>query len=393
MAIVIRKISTSQILFTLRVLILVSLISYGSEVLAAPTEMDKSAKQAISLYEQHEYKKAADEFEKLFKSSLPPSANYFYYAALSNQNCRQIARAEQLFKYIIQNYPGTVPAQYSARALANIAPENAVPKGASDQNSSRSGTTLGAQSKSDNLGGSNNAVSRQAKYAQMFFESTDPRCHKILFIGNSLTYTNQLPIVLAALALNSQTCSELRVGEVVEGGATLEQLFNGPSAVNAIKIDGPWTEVVLQDQSTAPITAPAETAEFADKFAQEIKKVNARPVLFETWALKGQMSSQPALKNAYLEAAGSSRGLFVPAGEAFSICLSTHPEIELYGDDRHPNQVGTYLAACVFYRKIFGRSPVGLPSTLSAAGISVAILDPKIAAVLQQIADKAAQAN
>jgi tetratricopeptide (TPR) repeat protein len=365
-------------------------------VLAAPTEGNKSAQQAVRLYEQKEYKKAADEFEKLFNSGLPPSANYFYYAALSNQNCQQIARAEQLFKYIIQNYPGTVHAQYSARALVSIAPVNALhlpAKGASDQNISRLGTTLGAQPKSGNLDGSNSKISHRAKYTQMFFESTDPRCHKILFIGNSLTYVNQLPIMLAALALNSQTCSELRIGEVVEGGATLKQLFDGPSAVNAIKIDGPWTEVVLQDQSTEPIRAPEETAEFANKFAQEIKRVSARPLLFETWALKGQMSSQPALKKAYLEAAASSSGMFVPAGEAFSICLSTHPEIELYGDDRHPNQAGTYLAACVFYRKIFGRTPVGLPSTLSAGGVSVASLDPKTAAVLQQVADKAAQAN
>jgi len=385
-------------MLALRALVLASLVSYGSKVLAAPTEMDKDARQAITLYEQHAYKQAADEFEKLFKSGFPPSPNYFYYAALSNQNCRQIARAEQLYKYIIKNYPGTTPAQYSADALTIMGSENHIPmpaNGAANQNGSRSGTTISsAQSRSANLDGSNNAVSHQAKYAQLFFDSVASGCHKILFIGNSLTYTNQLPIVLAALALNSQTCSELKVGEVVQGGATLEQLFNGPSAVNAIRTDGPWTEVVLQDQSTTPITAPAETAEYVDKFAQEIKKVNAQPVLFETWSVNGQMSSQqPALKNAYLQAAGSSRGLFVPAGEAFSICLSTHPEIELYADDRHPNQAGTYLAACVFYRKIFGRSPVGLPSTLSAAGISVANLNPRVAAVLQQIADKAAQAN
>jgi hypothetical protein len=390
--------SSSQILSTLGALVFASLISYGSKVLAAPTEMDKDARQAITLYEQHAYKQAADEFEKLFKSGLPPSPNYFYYAALSNQNCRQIARAEQLYKYIIKNYPGTTPAQYSADALTIMGSANHTPmpaNGAANQNGSRSGTTISsAQSRNANLDGSNNAVSHQAKYAQLFFDSAASGCHKILFIGNSLTYTNQLPIVLAALALNSQTCSELKVGEVVQGGATLEQLFNGPSAVNAIRTDGPWTEVVLQDQSTTPITAPAETAEYIDKFAQEIKKVNAQPVIFETWAVNGQMSSQqPALKNTYLQAAGSSRGLFVPAGEAFSICLSTHPEIELYADDRHPNQAGTYLAACVFYRKIFGRSPVGLPSTLSAAGISVANLSPTVAAVLQQIADKAAQAN
>ena len=37
----------------------------------------------------------------------------------------------------------------------------------------------------------------------------------------------------------------------------------------------------------------------------------------------------------------------------------THPEIDLYADDKHPSREGTYLAAATIYASIFQTSPVG----------------------------------
>ena len=47
-------------------------------------------------------------------------------------------------------------------------------------------------------------------------------------------------------------------------------------------------------------------------------------------------------------------------------------------DGSHPSIAGTYLAACVFYAKTFGQSPVGLTYDPG--------LDAKTAAQLQQVA-------
>ena len=49
------------------------------------------------------------------------------------------------------------------------------------------------------------------------------------------------------------------------------------------------------------------------------------------------------------------------------------------GDNSHPNLNGSYLAACVFYAVMFGKSPEGLPYTAGLAGDS--------ALILQQAAD------
>ena len=50
-----------------------------------------------------------------------------------------------------------------------------------------------------------------------------------------------------------------------------------------------------------------------------------------------------------------------PAGLAFALSLRERPDLLLYSQDGHPTVYGTYLAACVLYGTIFGRSPVGNP--------------------------------
>jgi hypothetical protein len=48
-------------------------------------------------------------------------------------------------------------------------------------------------------------------------------------------------------------------------------------------------------------------------------------------------------------------------GDAWQTVVGQQPNAALWqGDGVHPTTEGTYLAACVFYASIFGRSPVGL---------------------------------
>jgi len=74
----------------------------------------------------------------------------------------------------------------------------------------------------------------------------------------------------------------------------------------------------------------------------------------------------------------------IPAGLAFAAARAKRPELELYQPDkRHPTLAGTYLAACVVYATLFGKSPVGLSYT---AG-----LVPDTAAFLHTVAWEAVQ--
>jgi hypothetical protein len=56
----------------------------------------------------------------------------------------------------------------------------------------------------------------------------------------------------------------------------------------------------------------------------------------------------------------------VPVGTAWELALASDRELTLHDKDgHHPRPAGTYLAACVFYATIYGKSPEGLPGRSS----------------------------
>jgi hypothetical protein len=82
---------------------------------------------------------------------------------------------------------------------------------------------------------------------------------------------------------------------------------------------------------------------------------------------------------AYTVAGNDNKALVIPAGIAFARAIARQPELNLYlADKRHPSLAGTYLAACVIFAALTGRSPVG---NSYLAGI-----DPPTGTFLQNVA-------
>ncbi|HEY9733850.1 MAG TPA: hypothetical protein V6C89_18210 [Drouetiella sp.] len=229
--------------------------------------------------------------------------------------------------------------------------------------------------------------------AQLLYDCKANNAVRILFIGNSFTYVNSLPLTLAALVSNSNTQPPATVAQVVWGGAKLaEHLVKGGSR-KCIAQDGPWTYVVLQEQSQTPVLDTERFLSAVSQFNDDIARARSKTVLYETWSDKGKPDEQSGLTNAYNRAASQTRALLIPAGEAFALCSRDHAEINLYdADGHHPSKEGTYLAACVFYAKLFGHSPVGLPCNLTLydedtkRNVSLFALPTETAHKLQQIA-------
>ena len=105
----------------------------------------------------------------------------------------------------------------------------------------------------------------------------------------------------------------------------------------------------------------------------------AKPVFFMSWAYADKPEMTAQLAEAYTVAGNANNALVIPAGLAFARAVSKQPELNLYvPDKRHPSLAGTYLATCVVFAALTGRSPVGNPYT---AGI-----DAPTATFLQTVA-------
>jgi len=195
-------------------------------------------------------------------------------------------------------------------------------------------------------------------------------CTRVLFLGNSYTYVNDLPSTFASLAASGK--HQVQVAMVANGGETLSQHDSSAESLDRISSQH-WDYVVLQEQSETPALAGSRDSGMypaARTLAARIKSAGAVPMLFMTWAHRDGLPSaglstyeamQRAIDQSYVEIAHELSVPVAPVGYTWYIVRHDHPEIVLWQDDgSHPSSAGTYLGACVFYASIFRQSPEGL---------------------------------
>ncbi len=236
-----------------------------------------------------------------------------------------------------------------------------------------------------------------------------PGTLRVLFIGNSYTYVNNLPGLV--MALSAGEAKPLDAEMVVEGGATLDQLWAEGDALAAIR-RGNWDYVVLQEQSNLgsglvingiqQIGDPSAFEGSVRRFDSAIGEAGATTVLYLTWARRSAPQTQDTLNAAYLASAEDVHATVAPVGPAWELARESGQGWDLYqGDGSHPSPAGSYLAACVFYATFYRKSPEGLPARISSRLVDASgtlqtgnvNLAPAAALALQQFAVQAVAAQ
>lgn len=200
----------------------------------------------------------------------------------------------------------------------------------------------------------------------------------MLFVGNSYTYVNALPILLEQL---SDAAPTFDTEQVTQGGASLQDHVATTGAVATIQLGG-WDAVVLQGQSVEPILAPAAFHQGAAALAAEASTVSAKVVFFETWARAAghavydeswsggtPAAMQAGLRAAYQKAADDSGAVMAAVGDAWETALARSSLTLHSGDGSHPTLAGSYLAASAMYLELTARSTIASPA-LAPAGLS-----------------------
>jgi hypothetical protein len=213
-------------------------------------------------------------------------------------------------------------------------------------------------------------------------KSQASRVWKVLMVGNSYTYFNNLPKMLEHVALADRPSRRVKCEMIVKGGATLDQLWDEGKAVKAIK-EGGWDFVVLQEQSTLGetylvngqlrISDSSRYFASARRFDDVIRKSGARTVIFAFWSrLNAAEEDREALAYHHFELGKQLGAIVAPVGLAWQ-AFRKHPTAPvLYHADRsHPQPAGTYLAACVLYSACFGAVPAESPQKITAKPIDV----------------------
>ncbi len=183
---------------------------------------------------------------------------------------------------------------------------------------------------------------------------------RVLFIGNSYTYFNNLPDMFAQLTASATPPGRIETQMIVRGGATLKMHWQDGAALKALQ-QGKWDYVVLQEQSLLPINDPATMHQYARLFDAEIRKAGAKTIFYLTWARQDHPEMQVKLNDAYLSIARDLGAIVAPVGIAWQTAFKENPQTVFHIEDKsHPNPAGSYMAACVLYATIYGKSPENL---------------------------------
>jgi hypothetical protein len=201
-----------------------------------------------------------------------------------------------------------------------------------------------------------------------------------IFIGNSFFYYNNGMdghVGLLEKAADPEHKQDYRNTAVTIGGSGFDwhdvESYFRPNAIgnysfdennNVVfnKLDRLFDVAIMMDCSQCPIHPRLKSVftEYAKKDSDIVRAHGAKPVFFMSWAYADKPEMTAQLAEAYTIAGNNNNALVIPAGLAFARALARQPELTLHAPDkRHPSLAGTYLASCVVFAALTGRSPVG----------------------------------
>lgn len=168
---------------------------------------------------------------------------------------------------------------------------------------------------------------------------------KVLFIGNSHTYYNDMPHMFADICREHHMDAEVTM--LAHGGKGWDFHVEEPEVRFNILYGG-YDAVVLQHVAH-PMGDLSVMAESGKKLIDWVREAGARPVLYMTWTTKADgESAQDVMSNAYRILQQETGCELAPVGEKWWEYHRAHPEIELYAKDgQHASEIGSQLAASV----------------------------------------------
>lgn len=201
---------------------------------------------------------------------------------------------------------------------------------------------------------------------------------RALFLGNSLTYTNDLPRLVRTIAeaAGHSFAYEVRA----DPGLSLEEHWRG-GAVGAIEALQPDVVILQQGPSSLP-ASQSHLRNWTTTFAPVIRDNRGEPALFMVWPSVSWSHSWNDVLESYRSAAEAVDGIFIPAGESWRTVWAEDPDAPLYGPDGfHPSFLGSVVAALTIVAVLYDEDVRDLPAVIapsSPGGVQIE-LTPEMA--------------
>jgi hypothetical protein len=178
---------------------------------------------------------------------------------------------------------------------------------------------------------------------------------RVLFVGNSLTYYNDVPRIVASML--AATDHPIKVDMLASGGATMADHLREGQLAKLLDMHA-YDVVVLQDLGGFPAcddTFPGCKQAIASvcEAVKRVRDAGARPILFGTW--QSIPVAQRELSGATHQEAVKCDVAVADVGAAMQCFTARVPSESPWLKDGHPTLAGSWIAASVVARAIAGR--------------------------------------
>ncbi|MDP1676403.1 MAG: SGNH/GDSL hydrolase family protein [Bacteroidota bacterium] len=184
------------------------------------------------------------------------------------------------------------------------------------------------------------------------FEENDTTVVRILYVGNSLTYTNNLPEIVADIAASDSV--KIRYYDLSNPNYSIEDHLNEGLVQKEIQ-SGKYDFVIAQQGPSALYESQLILIRDAKKLASLCSAtVKTKFALMTVWPTAERLGDLDDVIYSYKNAADSSHAILCPAGLAWKIGWQMDETLPFYGRDNfHPSFTGSVLAALTVYGALF----------------------------------------
>lgn len=178
-----------------------------------------------------------------------------------------------------------------------------------------------------------------------------PEIGSVLFVGNSLTATNNLPGLVRAEG--EKKGYYVRTKAVTIPNSALEDHWFDGTAIELIRSEH-FDFVVVQQGPSSQGEGRQMLLEYGAKFKEVCNQNQAKLAFYMVWpAIPNYSNFSGVIKN-YTDAATATKSLLCPVGSYWKAYIDRTGDFSYYsGDQFHPSKKGSALAAEVIYKTLF----------------------------------------
>ena len=175
--------------------------------------------------------------------------------------------------------------------------------------------------------------------------------HQVLFIGNSLTYFNNLPDLVVAEAAKQKIKIKAKVIAYANYG--LEDHWKEGNIQRSIK-SGKYKFVIIQQGPSSQADGRSSLLEYGEKIGQLCEANDAKLAYYMVWPSRTYYQTFDGVIKNYTDAAAANNALLCPVGKEWKAHFDTSNDFSYYGPDNfHPSKIGSQVAAEIIFDALF----------------------------------------